>query len=85
VGDDVDDGVRLLGHEADVDPTVVVTVDDHDARVERLAARAEHAGVGEVLERGPALGFDDGDDVGIHVAGHPGGVGHREFVDALFD
>nr|WP_198163068.1 hypothetical protein [Cellulosimicrobium sp. TH-20] len=70
--------------QPDVDPAVVVAVDDHDVRVER-APGAGDARVGEPLERDAALRLDDGEDVGTDVGHDARRVGHRELVDPVLD
>ncbi len=76
------DLVRSPGEQPDVDPAVVVAVDDHDVRVER-APGAGDARVGEALERDAALGLDDREDVRADVGHDARRVHHRELVDPV--
>jgi hypothetical protein len=77
-----DQRIAGRGEHAHVDAPLVVAVDHHDVRVARSAA-VDDAGVGEPLERQPALRLDDPHDVGVHVPQHPRGVHQSQFVDAV--
>ena len=76
-------GNRFLVRMPDIDAAVVVAVDHHHVRVERLLRRIDERCVGEVLERDAVLRLDHAEDVGADVADHLRRVLHRELVDAL--
>ncbi len=68
------------GHNGDIDPTLVVAVDQHDV----LIGRAMHQRQEIVMkpdQRRTALGLDQSDDVGTNLVDHLGGHSRRNFVD----
>ena len=70
----------VAGHESDVDPAVVVAVDDHHMPVRDAPDELERLRR-EPLEVDPVLGLDDSLDVGLEVLEDHGRVLHRKVVD----
>src|SRR5918995_4156602 len=79
--DRLDDGVGP-GHQPDVDPALVVAVDQHDVVVGTTADGLQHLLV-EAALRNAVLGLDDDHDVGVDVAQDAVGVLGRDLVHRL--
>ena len=79
--DAVDHGQRAR-HQADVDPTLVIAVHQHDVIVGATAASSEDLLV-EPAERDAVLSFDHHDDVGVDLLQDAGRVLRRHFVDGF--
>ena len=65
--------------EADVDTACVVAVDEHRVR-ERCGSDGGEELLGEVHERGTALGFDDAEHIGGDIVHDARGAAHGDFV-----
>ena len=68
----------LAGHDGDIDPPLVVAVDQH-----HVAIQPAQQLVVEPHQRRPVVGFDDADDVRIDVLDDPGGHAGAGLVDGL--
>jgi hypothetical protein len=79
---DVDDLVAGRREQSDVDPALVVAVDDHDLAIRRPADLLEHDR-GEVAQRDAVLGFDHAEDLGVDVAHDHRRVAGGQLVDGL--
>ena len=76
------DGETLLCHQGDIDAPFVVAVDQHDVLIPLVGCGFEHVLV-EADQRGPVVGFDNPDDVGVDVCDDPGGVADGFLVNGF--